>query len=96
MGVQEDIKAALEDGREELINVLAARRIRPTLDDQSGGTSLGGLSAAPSFRFETEDGETAVADRQTRSAVVDALGIHSEEDCEAVREEIAAHDAWHD
>jgi hypothetical protein len=96
MGLQEEIKAALEEDREALIGVLAEHQVRPTPDDQSGGTSLGGLSAAPSFRFETEDGETAVADRQTRSAVVDALGVHSEEDCEAVREEIAAHDAWHD
>jgi hypothetical protein len=94
MGVQEDAKTALEGDREELIRVLANHRVRPTPDDQSGGTSLGGLSAAPSFRFETEDGETAVTDRQTRSAVVDALGVHSEADCEAVREEIADHDAW--
>ena len=96
MALQEDVKAALEADREELIRVLAEHRVRPTPDDQSGGTSLGGLSAAPSFRFETEDGETAVSDRQTRSAVVDALGVHSEEDCEAVNEEIAAHAAWHD
>lgn len=52
------------------------------------------MSAAPSFRFDTEEGDTAVADRQTRSAVVDTLGVHSEADCEAVREEIANHAAW--
>lgn len=94
MGVQEDIKAALEEGREELIRVLADHRVRPTPVDQSGEISLGGMSTAPSFRFETDDGETAVADRQTRSAVVDALGVHAEADCEAVRDEIASHDAW--
>ncbi len=94
MGVQEDVKTALESGRNELIRVLAEHQVRPTTVDQSGGTSLGGMSAAPSFRFDTEDGDTAVADRQTRSAVVDTLGVHSEADCEAVREEIANHAAW--
>jgi hypothetical protein len=94
MEVQDDVKAALEEDREELIRVLADHRVRPTLDEESGGTSLGGLSAAPSFRFETEDGEAVVTDRQTRSAVLDALGVHSEEDCESVREEIASHAAW--
>jgi len=51
------------------------------------------MSAAPSFGLDTKAGEAAVADRQTRS-VVGALGVHSEADCAAVREEIAAHDAW--
>ena len=96
MGVQEDINTALDGGREELIRVLAAHQVQPIPVDQSGGTSLGGISTAPSFRLDTEDGETAVADRQTRSAVVDTLGIHSEEECEAVREEIADHAAWDD
>lgn len=94
MAVQEEVKSALEEDREELVRVLAEHRVRPTPDDQSGGTSLGGLSAAPSFRFETEDGGKAITDRQTRSAVLDALGVHSEEDCEDVREEIADHAAW--
>ena len=94
MGAQADIKAALEDGREELIRVLAEHRIQPTPVEQSGGTSLGGMSTAPGFRFDSEDGETAVADRQTGSAVVDALGVHSEDECAAVREEIADHAAW--
>ncbi|MBB6645571.1 hypothetical protein [Halobellus ruber] len=94
MGVQEAVKTALQEDRQELIRVLAEHRVRPTPDEQSEGTSLGGLSAAPSFRFETEAGGTAITDRQTRSAVVDALGVHSEADCEAVREEIADHAAW--
>lgn len=94
MSVQEDVRAVLEEDREELIRVLAEHRVRPTIDDQSGGASLGGLSAAPSFKFETEDGEKAITDRQTRSAVVDALGVRSESDCGDVREEIANHAAW--
>jgi len=94
MAVQEDVKAALEEDREELIRVLAEHGVRPTLDDQSGGTSLGGLSAAPSFKFETEEGDAAVTDRQTRSSVLDTLGVHSEADCDDVRAEIANHPAW--
>ncbi|RLM90247.1 hypothetical protein D3D02_05630 [Halobellus sp. Atlit-38R] len=94
MVIQDDIKDAIGDGRDELVRVLATHGVLPTIVE-SGGSSLGGLSSSPTFRLETSDG-TSVADRQTRSKVVDALGMSSADDCETVREEIQRHDAWED
>lgn len=92
MVIQDDIKDALEEGRDELVRVLASNEVLPTVvDDDSGSDLLG--SSTPTFRIETADG-TSVVDRQTRSQVVDAFEMRSEEDCEAIREEIRSHDAW--
>ena len=91
MVIQDDIRDAL-DGRDELVGVLAEHSVLPTVVEDSGGSDLLG-SSTPNFRFETTDG-TSVADRQTRSRAVDALGLRSADDCEAVREEIREHDAW--
>ena len=92
MVIQDDIKDALDDGRDELVGVLAENGALPTVAEESGGSDLLG-SSTPNFRIETTDG-TSVADRQTRSRAVDALGLRSADDCEAVREEIRDHDAW--
>ncbi|MFA1610134.1 hypothetical protein [Halobellus rubicundus] len=92
MVIQDDVKDALEEGRDELVRVLASHGVLPTVVDDSSGSDLLG-SSTPTFRIETADG-TSVVDRQTRSQVVDAFEMRSEADCEAVREEIRAHDAW--
>ncbi|MFB6251781.1 MAG: hypothetical protein ABEI27_08885 [Halobellus sp.] len=92
MVVQDDIKDALNEGRGELVRVLAMNGALPTVVEESSGSDLLG-STTPTFRIETPDG-TSVADRQTRSQVVDALELRSAEGCEAIREEIQAHDAW--
>ncbi|QCC48586.1 hypothetical protein [Halobellus limi] len=92
MVIQDDIRDALDDGRDELVGVLAEHGVLPTVVEESGGSDLLG-SSTPNFRFETADG-TSVADRQTRSRAVDALELRSEDDCEAAREEIREHDAW--
>ncbi|RLM59814.1 hypothetical protein DVK02_03540 [Halobellus sp. Atlit-31R] len=92
MAVQDEIKDAVDDGRTTLVRVLAEHGVLPTVVE-SGGSNLGGLSASPTFRIETPDG-TSVADRQTRSQVVDALGLQSADDCDLIREEIRSHDAW--
>jgi len=92
MVIQDDIKDALDEGRDELVRVLAGNAVLPRVVDDSPGSDLLG-SSAPTFRIETTDG-TSVVDRQTRARVVDALEMRSEEDCEAVREEIQTHDAW--
>ncbi|SDX63325.1 hypothetical protein [Halobellus clavatus] len=92
MVIQDDIKDALDEGRSELVRVLATNRALPTVVAESSGSDLLG-SSTPTFRIETPDG-TSVADRQTRSQVVDALELRSEDDCEAIREEIRGHDAW--
>lgn len=92
MVIQDDIKDALDSGRDELVAVLATNGVLPTVVEDSGGSDLLG-SSSPTFRIETDDG-TSVADRQTRSRVVDALELRTEADCEAVCQEIRKHDAW--
>jgi len=93
MAIQDDLKAAADEGRDELVRALAEHGVLPTVIADSGGSSLAGLSSSPTFRIETADG-TSVADRQTRSQVVDTLGLRSTDDCEDVREEIQNHSAW--
>jgi hypothetical protein len=94
MPSQADFTDAIESGREELVRVLAENHIRPTVVEESGGSDLPGMSTAPTFRLDSADGASDVADRQTTTRVVDTLGVTSADDCEAVREEIRSHAAW--
>jgi hypothetical protein len=98
MGIQEDLTDAVETGRDEIVRVLAAHRVVPVVVEQSerGSSNLLGGSTTPDFSFERQhdDGSERVADRQTRTRVVDALGLTSEEACTEVREEIEDHDDW--
>jgi hypothetical protein len=98
MGIRADLKDAVEQGRDDVVGVLAAYRVLPAVVEapDGGGSNLLGGSKTPDFSFERqfESERERVADRQTRARVVDALGLASEDDCEAVREEIRAHDDW--
>jgi CBS domain-containing protein len=94
MPTQEAFTDAIEGGRDDLIHTLAEHRILPTVVGNSSGSGLVGMSTAPTFRLDAEGGATSVADRQTTTKVVDTLGLSSEADCEAVREEIRTHPAW--
>jgi hypothetical protein len=94
MASHADFKDAIDTGRDELVRVLAANRVLPTMVEESGGSDLPGMSTAPTFRLDAEDGPSDVADRQTTVHVVDTLGITSEDDCEAMCEEIRSHPAW--
>lgn len=95
MPLQADIKDALEGDRDDLIAVLAEYHVRPSVLEESGSGGSGLLGkSTPSFRLDSPDGKASALDRQTTTHVVDALELSSEEDCEAVREEIANHDAW--
>lgn len=93
MPSQQEITDAIEGGRDELVRTLAEHRILPTVVEDSG-SDLPGMSAAPTFRLDTEDGPSDVADRQTTTLVVDTLDLTSEADCEAACEEIQNHSAW--
>lgn len=95
MGVQADVKAAIEGGRDDLIRVLAEHRLLPAAVERSGeaGSSLLGKRKAPTVRLE-RDGEAGVVDRQTTVRVVDALGLDSASACEQVEAEIRDHPAW--
>jgi hypothetical protein len=94
MPSQQDITDAIEGGRDELIHTLAEHQILPAVVEGSGGSDLPGMSPAPTFRLDSEDGPSDVADRQTTTLVTDTLELASEDDCEAVCEEIRNHSAW--
>jgi hypothetical protein len=94
MPTQETFTDAIECDRDGLIQTLAEHRILPTVVDGPGGSGLAGMSTSPTFRLDAEGGATGVADRQTTTRIVDTLGLSSEADCEAVREEIRTHPAW--
>lgn len=93
MGVQADIKDAVERDRDDLIEVLAADHVLPVAVDRGGGSDLLGKPTSPTVRLE-QDGQPGAVDRQTTVRVVDALGLDSEAACEAVRDEIESHAAW--
>lgn len=94
MPSQEAFTDAIEGGRDKLVRILAEHRILPTVVEESGGSDLPGMSTAPTFRLDAESGASDVADRQTTTQVADTLGLESEADCEAIREEIREHSAW--
>lgn len=96
MGIQADIKDALTDGREAVIETLATNGVRPTVVDRGGaeGSSLLGKSTTPTFTLETADGDSGVVDRQTTVRVVDTLDLTSAEDAEAVQDELQRHPDW--
>lgn len=94
MAVQADIKTALEGDRDDLIRTLAEYRLVPTVVDRGGGSSLLGKSASPTVKLDPQSDATGTVDRQTTVRVVDALGLDSEDACEAVAEEVRSHDAW--
>ncbi|PSQ56960.1 MAG: hypothetical protein BRD23_09060, partial [Halobacteriales archaeon SW_9_67_25] len=95
MPIQEDLKDAIEEGREDVVRVLAEHRVVPVTVEYETSDLLGG-SKTPDFEFQRQDESESehVADRQTRRLVVDTLGMTSEAECEEVQEEIRAHDNW--
>lgn len=94
MGIQSEVKGAIDSGRDDLIRVLAAHRTLPTVVERSeSGSSLLGRST-PTITLEPQADDAGTIDRQTTAQVTDALGLDSEEDCESVRREIQSHSAW--
>lgn len=93
MGIQADVKDALEDGRDELVRVLAEYRVVPAVVDRGGGSGLLGDSS-PTFTLDSQGDEANTIDRQTTVKVVNMLGLESEDDCDEVCEEIESHSAW--
>lgn len=95
MGVQADVKTALDGDRDDLLEALATHRLLPTVVDRGddGGSGLLGRSSGPTIKLEPA-GDAGSLDRQTTVLVVDALGLESEADCEAVQDELTDHPAW--
>lgn len=94
MAVQADVKAALEDDRDDLIRTLAEYKLVPTVVDRGGGSSLLGRRSSPAIKLEPHSEDTGTVDRQTTVRVTDVLELHSEEAVEDVAEEIRSHNAW--
>lgn len=94
MAVQDDVTTALGGDREDLIRALASNRLVPVVVDRGGESGLLGKRVAPAIKLAPQSTDAGTVDRQTTVRVVDALGLDSEEACEAVREEIEGHDAW--
>lgn len=95
MDIKQDLVDAMDEGRDEVVRVLAEHRVLPVVVERQSSNLLGG-SQSPDFMFErqSEEASQPLSDRQTRSMVVDALGLTSEEECDALREEIKNHDHW--
>lgn len=95
MRIQESLKNAIEEGRDDVVRVLAEHRVVPVTVEYETSDLLGG-SQTTDFELQRQDDSESehVADRQTRRLVVDTLGMTSEEGCEDVQEEIESHDNW--
>lgn len=93
MVVQNELRAAMETGRAELIEVLAQYKAVPIVDEgQEVSTLLGGRTNTE-FKLE-EPGGVETTDRQTRQEVLEHLGVDDEDDLPEVQEEIKNHEAW--
>lgn len=95
MAIKQELTDAMEEGREGIVRFLAEHQVLPVVVERQSSNLLGG-SQTPDFAFEaqSDDGTEPLTDRQTRTTIVDELGLDSEEDCETLREEIKAHDSW--
>jgi len=95
MGLKQDLVDAVDDGRGEVVRVLAEHQVLPVVVERESSNLLGGSQTAD-FAFEkaTDDGTDPLSDRQTRTMIIDTLGLTAEDECEDVREEIQNHPNW--
>lgn len=93
MVVQNELREAMETGRDELIEVLAQYQAVPRVDEDVEVSSLLGGRKNTEFKL-AEPGDVETTDRQTRQEVLEALGINDAEDLPPVQEEIKSHEAW--
>ncbi|MDZ7849560.1 MAG: hypothetical protein U5K70_01665 [Halodesulfurarchaeum sp.] len=93
MVVQNELREAMERGRDALIEVLAQYRAVPKVDEDVEVSSLLGGRTNTEFKL-SEPGDVETTDRQTRQEVLEVLGVDDEDDLEPVQEAIKNHDAW--
>lgn len=93
MVVQNELREAMESGRDALIEVLAQYRAVPRVDEDVEVSSLLGGRTNTEFKL-AEPGDVESTDRQTRQEVLELLGVADEEDLEPVQEAIKSHEAW--
>ncbi len=93
MVVQSELRAAMDEGREATIELLARTETVPVIDEEADVADLLGGRKLPSFKL-VEQGEVETVDRQTRQDVLNFLGIDEKADLEPVQAEIKNHEAW--
>ena len=93
MVVQNELRQAMESGRDELVEVLAQYRAVPKVDEDVEVSGLLGGRTNTEFKL-AEPGDVETTDRQTRQDVLEKLGVNDEEDLPEVQEEIKSHEAW--
>ncbi|PSP83042.1 hypothetical protein BRC83_08385 [Halobacteriales archaeon QS_1_68_17] len=100
MGLQSELRDAMDEGYDEVVAVLARHKVVPVeaeAEKVETASLLGGGKEITDFELE-ERGEDRtmgdVVDRQTRKLTVEALGIETVEDCGKVQDEITSHEEW--
>jgi|APHM01.1.fsa_nt_gi hypothetical protein len=93
MVVQNELREAMESGRDALIEVLAQYRAVPRVDEDVEVSGLLGGRTNTEFKL-AEPGDVESTDRQTRQEVLETLGVTDEADLEPVQEAIKSHEAW--
>ncbi|MFP4529778.1 MAG: hypothetical protein ACLFNC_00650 [Halodesulfurarchaeum sp.] len=93
MVVQNELREAMETGRDALIEVLAKYRAVPRVDEDVEVSSLLGGRTNTEFKL-AEPGDVETTDRQTRQEVLEVLGVDDEDDLPSVQSEIESHEAW--
>lgn len=93
MVAQNELREAMETGRDELIEVLAQYQAVPKVDEGVEVSSLLGGRTNTEFKL-AEPGDVETTDRQTRQEVLEVLGVEDEEDLPPVQEAIKSHEAW--
>ncbi len=93
MVAQNELRKAMEQGRDTLVEVLARYRAVPVVDDEVEVSSLLGGRTNTEYKL-AEPGDVETTDRQTRQEVLEILGVEDEADLPPVQTEIESHEAW--
>jgi hypothetical protein len=94
MGFVDEVREAIDNGRDETVAVLASHHVVPAEESGQQTADLG-LGGGPAFELEKTDAEsTHTLDRQTEKLVLDALGIDDLDACEDTASEIRGHANW--
>lgn len=90
---QNELREAMESGREAVIETLARHEAVPKVDEDIEVSSLLGGRTTTEYKLE-EPGGVETTDRQTRQEVLECIGLTDEEDLTDIQEEIRSNEAW--
>jgi len=99
MGVQTELREAVENDRDDVIRAMAAYKVIPVENEaqrvETASLLGGGGGDAPDFALEQQlDGASKIQDRHTRKLVMEAIGVETAEDRDAAEKEIRDHPDW--